>query len=462
MDIESERIKVLSGRNASGPGDYVLCWMQQSQRTRCNHALEYAITEANHRRQPVVVCFGLMGNYPEANTRHYHFLLEGLQQVETALAERGIPFVVQKGEPAEVALALSAHASLLVCDRGYLRHQRLWRQRMAEEARCPVVQVEADVVTPIEIASGKLEFAARTLRPKIGRQSERFLRELPPQKLQHPLKDAPAKSLDLRDIPKICRSLQLDDSVPPVPQHFHGGEAEAARVFSAFCQRHLATYAENRNQPQTDEVSQMSKYLHFGQVSPVWLALQIRRHAPDENVKSFLEELLVRRELAMNFVYFNPAYDDFSGLPEWSRKTLEKHARDRRDPSYTRAQFEQASTHDPYWNAAMREMIHTGYMHNYMRMYWGKKILEWSASPEEAHATALAINNKYFLDGRDANSFSNVAWLFGQHDRPWGERPIYGAVRSMSAAGLERKCDIEAYIEKVDRLCRAQPAPRKA
>src|SRR5262249_36098671 len=154
------------------------------------------------------------------------------------------------------------------------------------------------------------------------------------------------------------------------------------------------------------------------------------------------------RELAMNFVYFREHYDRFECLPEWARQTLAKHRKDPRPHHYTARQLDAAETHDPYWNASMREMRHTGFMHNYMRMYWGKKILEWSREPEAAYETTLALNNRYFLDGRDPNSFGNVAWIFGQHDRPWGERPIFGTVRYMNAKGLERKCDIRAYVQK--------------
>jgi deoxyribodipyrimidine photo-lyase len=164
---------------------------------------------------------------------------------------------------------------------------------------------------------------------------------------------------------------------------------------------------------------------------------------------AYLEQLIVRRELAFNFVYYTDDYDQFTCLPEWARKTLDHHAGDKRNPVYSRKALETAQTHDPYWNAAMMEMKHTGYMHNYMRMYWGKKILEWTRDPEQAFKTALAINNEYFLDGRDPNSYAGVAWIFGKHDRPWPERPIFGKVRYMAASGLERKCDIQAYVGKV-------------
>ncbi len=443
--------------NPCGPvlGNYVLYWMQQSQRAAGNHALEYAIDLANELGQPAIVGFGLMDDYPEANLRHYTFMLEGLRETSHALAARGIAFVLQHGPPARVALELAQRASAVVCDRGYLRHQKAWRREVADAARCRVVQVESDVIVPVEVASEKAEFAARTLRPRIQRHFEEHLVPLESAMVQQRADrlKLPA-SLDLRDIDTLARTLKLDRSVPPVTRFFQGGTAAAEALFRGFLADRLATYAEHRNQPQTDDVSHMSKYLHFGQISPTWLALEARKHsaAAGENVATFIEELLVRRELSMNFVQFRDDYDRYEGLPAWARQTLAEHRRDPRPYLYSREQLEAAETHDLYWNAAMREMRDTGYMHNYMRMYWGKKILEWTATPEEAFATALAINNRFFLDGRDANSFANIAWVFGQHDRPWGERPIFGKVRYMNARGLERKCDIKAYIAKVDRL----------
>ena len=202
---------------------------------------------------------------------------------------------------------------------------------------------------------------------------------------------------------------------------------------------------ENRNQPQTDDISHMSPYLHFGQLSPLYLALQIKAAASrlKEAQEAYLEELIVRRELAMNFVNYTPKYDSYACLPQWAQKTLTQHRKDPREYVYTRSRLEEAETHDEYWNAAMREMKITGFMHNYMRMYWGKKILEWSKTPEHAFRTTLAINNKYFLDGRDPNSYAGVAWVFGVHDRAWFERPMFGKIRYMAASGLERKCDIQ-------------------
>ena len=456
VSAESARIRQLNEREVAR-GDYVLYWMQQSQRAVWNHALEHAITCANEVRQPLLVCFGLTDGYPEANARHYAFMLDGLRDVGARLEQRGIAFALQHGDPADVALKLSQRASLLVCDRGYLAPQRGWRARVAAEAPCPVVQVESDVVVPVNQASDKAEFAARTLRTKVRRLWPEHLREIATVRPRKKSLDLVPTELDWRNPEAVLAKLKVDRSVAPVPQHFRGGTTEAEKVFTYFRENLLDDYKDNRNQPQTDNVSQMSKYLHFGQVSPVWLALEARKHSGGDtkNVASFIDELLVRRELSMNWVEHTPHYERYESLPEWSRRTLAEHARDPRPYLYSREQLESASTHDPYWNAAMNEMRFTGYMHNHMRMYWGKKILEWTASPEEGHVTALAINNRYFIDGRDANSFANIAWVFGQHDRPWFERPVFGKVRYMNAAGLERKCDIKGYVAKVERLVAA-------
>ncbi len=262
------------------------------------------------------------------------------------------------------------------------------------------------------------------------------------------------KGLDLKDLNRVLRKLSIDRSVRPVSRFFKGGTSQGRARLKEFIQNRFHFYVENRNQPQTDDISHMSPYLHFGQLSPTYIALQITGtgDAFQETQKAYLEELIVRRELAINFVHFTPDYDSITCLPKWARQTLTKHRKDRRRPVYDRGRLEEAATHDEYWNAAMREMKTTGFMHNYMRMYWGKKILEWSETPEQAFQTTLAMNNKYFLDGRDPNSYAGVAWVYGVHDRAWFERPIFGKIRYMAASGLERKCDIQGYVKKVDSL----------
>ena len=451
--IQKSRIQILNDADAV-QGSYVLYWMQQSQRADYNHALEYAIQQANRLGQGLVVAFGLTDNYPEANLRHYTFMLEGLKETQSTLARRGIKMVIQHGAPAGVALKLGHSASLIVCDCGYLRHQKAWRDRVARQAACRVVQVESDVIVPLRVVSNKAEYAARTIRPKIHRHLPDYLNDFQPTAVRKPSLNLAIDGIDLTDLDSVLQRLKLDRSVPAVTQFFKGGTSRARQLFKGFLHRRLARYVDNRNQPQTDDISHMSPYLHFGQISPLYLALQIQQADSRLQIakESFLEEMIVRRELAMNFVNYAPHYDSYKCLPDWARQTLAEHEKDPREYVYTRRQLENARTHDEYWNAAMREMRFTGFMHNYMRMYWGKKILEWSHSPQNAFETTLAINNKYFLDGRDPNSFTGVAWVYGIHDRAWFQRPIFGKIRYMAASGLERKCDIQAYVKKVDNL----------
>jgi deoxyribodipyrimidine photo-lyase len=453
-DVDT-RIQALNDREVAA-GDYVLYWMQQSQRAEHNPALDLAVREANRRKLPLVVGFGLMDDYPEANRRHFRFMLEGLQEVAADLQRKGIRLVVRLGQPSAVALALGQRAALIVCDVGYTRHQREWRRELAAEADCRVLAVEGDVVVPVAVVSTKAEYAARTIRPRIQKHLDDYLRLPRAAAPRQSSLDLNLDGIGLDDIDAVIAELKIDRCVSPVTAFFKGGTAEARKRLRRFIRHRLAGYDKNSNQPQTDDVSMMSPYLHFGQISPVYLALQVRDAQEGQGIDraAYLEELIVRRELAINFVHYTPDYDRYSCLPDWAHKTLATHAGDRRAHVYSREELEAAETHDLYWNAAMREMKFTGFMHNYMRMYWGKKILEWTPDPEEAFDTTLAINNKYFLDGRDPNSFAGVAWVYGKHDRAWAERAVFGKVRYMAASGLERKCDIEAYVHKVDRLVR--------
>ena len=452
--IEPARIQRLNDDCPESDGSYVLYWMQNSQRASFNPALEHAIRIANGEDLPTVVGFGLMADYPEANERHFAFMLEGLCEVAETLSKRGIKLVVMRGEPDDVALRLSRSAYAVVCDRGYLRHQRRWRSRVAREAGRRVIQVEGDVVVPVSCASDRLEVAARTLRPKLERQWDDFLGEvIETEPVKESLRLGVKGDIDPTRPESVLSSLDLDRSVGRV-ERFRAGTTEARRLLARFLRSDLPGYRDARNDPSDPQCSNLSPYLHFGQISPVEIARKAlaAKGGNDEDRSSFLDELIVRRELAVNYVVNEPHYDAYRGLPAWARKTLEKHKRDSRPHVYTRSELECAQTHDPYWNAAMNEMRKTGYMHNYMRMYWGKKVIEWTNTPEYAFSTTLYLNNRYFLDGRDANSFANVAWLFGLHDRGWPERDVFGKVRYMNDKGLERKFDIDAYVDWVATL----------
>ncbi len=370
MTIQASRIQKLNQLPQSS-GMFVLYWMQQSQRAEHNHALEYAIGQANIQGRPILVLFALTDDYPDANLRHYTFMLEGLKETKQQLASRGIQMVVRYGNPGHAVLDVGLNASMIVCDRGYLRHQRSWRKEIAEKAPCCVVQVESDVVVPIEEVSDKAEYAAYTIRTKINRQLEEYLKDLEPRVVLHPSMSISIRGIELDNIQTVLDQLNIDGSIPPVSHFFKGGTSQAKDRFDDFIENRLHHYVAHRNQPKTLDVSFMSPYLHFGQISPLYLALKIKAgddHS-EEDRKSYLEELIIRRELAMNFVYFNPAYDVLDCLPNWAKKTLAEHKKDARQFLYSKSELENSQTHDEYWNAAMREMRVSGFMHNYMRMY---------------------------------------------------------------------------------------------
>jgi deoxyribodipyrimidine photo-lyase len=332
---------------------------------------------------------------------------------------------------------------MVVTDRGYLRLQRKWRTELATHLDCPFIQVETDAIVPVEFASPKAEYAAATLRPKLGRVLLRFLVPVEPRQPAVPPLPLEEDTIELNDLNAVLKNLAVDSTVGPVSA-FQGGGSEAERRLQMFLDEQLDRYADLRNDPTMQVSSRLSPYLHFGQMSPLEIALRARDRG-GRGADAFLEELIIRRELSLNFVHYNPAYDSLAGLPQWSRDTLAKHQSDARPYRYDLSTLEQGATHDPYWNAAQLEMVRTGSMHNYMRMYWGKKLLEWSPTPAEAFERALYLNNRWQLDGRDANSYAGVAWCFGMHDRPWRERSVFGKVRYMNAAGLERKFAIREY-----------------
>jgi deoxyribodipyrimidine photo-lyase len=450
--IDAERVRVLKAGPAA-PRPFVVYWMQAAQRAGTNHALEYAVGVSNELRKPLVVLFGLTGHYPEANERHYAFMLDGLKETRRRLRDRGIPLIVRRGEPDEVVTAFGREAAFVVVDDGYVRPERHWRTAAARALACPLVEVATNVIVPVEAASPKEEYSAATLRPKIYRRLDDFLRPLKETPLRIRPVEPDLESFEIEDTDAALARLDIDRSVGRVAGS-RGGAAEAEKRLRAFVGRKLRAYAEDRNDPSLDGRSGLSPYLHFGQISPVAVALAVKK-GPAYGQAAFLEELIVRRELSFNFVRYNPAYDRFEGLPEWCRATLLEHARDGRAYVYSPAELERAATRDAYWNAAQKEMVLTGKMHGYMRMYWGKKILEWSPSPRQAYRTALALNNAYELDGRDPNGFAGVAWTFGKHDRPWGRRPVYGTVRSMTEAGLRRKFDMDAYVRRIEALAEA-------
>lgn len=452
--VEKERIHLLNEKRVNIDGEYVIYWMQSSQRVEYNHALEYAIYKANELNKNLVVYLGITENYPEANERHYYFMLEGLNEVSASLYGKKIRFIILKGSPEKEVLKFKEHAALVVVDAGYLRHEKIWRNYVAENLNCQFVKVETNVIMPVEYVSKKEEYSAATIRRKLNKLSDEFF-SLPESEnykgdFESELKFS--NEIDITDIENVIQVLKIDKNVKKI-SNIVGGTSEAKKLLENFLENKLELYDLKRNEPSGRVCSDMSPYLHFGQISPVYIYNKVLSFCEGDSTyenskKAYIEELFVRRELAMNFVNYNESYDSYEGLPNWAKLTLESHANDEREYIYNLEQLENAKTHDKYWNAAQKELISMGKMQGYMRMYWGKKVIQWSRDPKEAYKILLYLNNKYELDGRDANGYAGVAWCFGKHDRPWGGRNIFGNVRYMADSGLKRKFDMDSYVNK--------------
>lgn len=446
--IQEDRIKYLNDE-AAVKGDYILYWMQSSPRSHYNHALEFALEKSREMDLPLLCFFGLTPDFPEANHRHYQFLVEGLKDTQKSLQEKNIQMVVQNISPEKGALEISKEAALTITDQGYLSIQRQWHQELANNIEVPLIQIESNVVVPLETASPKEEYSAGTLRRKIHKVLEFFMVPLKERKVYKNSMDFDFDSMDISNPGVTLQKLKVDKSVPA--SIFTGGTSTGIKIFESFLKNKLNHFADLRNNPTENFLSNMSPYLHFGHISPLYLALEVSKRS-GVGSDAYLEELIIRRELSMNMVYYNPHYDKFDCLPDWAKKTLLEHRNDPREYEYSLEELENALTHDPYWNAAQKEMVITGKMHGYMRMYWGKKILEWVDDPRKAYDMALYLNDKYEIDGRDPNGFTGVAWCFGKHDRAWKEREIFGKVRYMNDNGLRRKFKIDLYVDKVKNM----------
>ncbi|PID61833.1 MAG: deoxyribodipyrimidine photolyase [Ignavibacteriae bacterium] len=443
--INKKRIKYLrEGNIGVGPLVY---WMQREQRVHDNWALIYSYQKAKENKSELIVVFNLVTKFLEATLTQYHFLIEGLKEVEENLNKLNIKFYLTTGKPEDEIpkLIKKERASLLVTDFNPIRIIEKWQIQVKNKISIPFHQIDAHNIVPVWETSNKLEFAAYTIRPKINKQLSEFLDDFPKiSKLQN--KNFSASKIKWE---KLYKSLKINSSTKP-NKIFTSGEDAAFRTIKHFIEQKFDKYSEERNNPNKNAISNISPYLHFGQISAQRIALMLNNfNGSNNSVKTYLEELIVRRELSDNFCYYNKNYDNFNGFPDWAKKTLNEHRNDKREYIYSLKKFEEAKTHDDLWNAAQLEMIITGKMHGYMRMYWAKKILEWTESPEQAMEFAIYLNDKYELDGRDPNGYVGVAWsIGGVHDRAWTERPIFGKIRYMNYNGCKRKFNVKSYIEK--------------
>jgi deoxyribodipyrimidine photo-lyase len=445
--VDTQRISLLNqGRtNNNGP---VVYWMSRDQRVLDNWALLYAIGQGNALNVPVDVVFTLSNSFLGANLRHYTFMIDGLKQVEKNLKSLGITFKILTGNPEEVIPTYlnEISGSLLISDFDPLRIKRQWKDNINVNLSIPHHEVDAHNIVPCRVASQKVEFGAYTLRPKINRLLAQFLTEFPETPKVRNNRSAQS-SVNWQE---VLEWLNPDASVKPV-SWIKPGEDEAHHALNHFIATGLNGYNIQRNNPLANGQSNLSPYLHYGQLSAQRVAIEVSKaNAPNEDKSAFLEELIVRRELSENFCHYNPNYDSFDGFHAWAKESHQTHRRDEREYQYKLDEFELSKTHDDLWNAAQNEVVKTGKMHGYMRMYWAKKILEWTKSPEQAMEFAIYLNDKYILDGRDPNGYAGIAWsIGGVHDRAWGTRPVFGKIRYMNYNGCKRKFDVEGYIYQV-------------
>lgn len=444
------RVRILREGSSDPNGCCIVYWMQRSQRGRDNPALDVAIEAGNSLGMPVLTVLGLTDDEPGAQRRHVQFLLDGLPEIRDELQGRGVGFVVRVGRPDEVAAAVASEvrAALLIGDENPVRVGQFWRDKLAESVRIPFACVDSDVVVPTSLFPRE-EYAARTVRPKIHRVLGDYLVPFKNPDAERAWPDASLPRGEPLAPEGLLKKLRVGGA-RELPD-YRGGPAEANRRLLRFLAERLPRYDQARNEPTPYMTSELSAHLRFGHVGPITLALAaLGSGSPRDSIEVYLEELIVRREVAINFVARNPHYDRLDGCPSWALQTLSKHAGDPRPFLYSTSQLEEAETHDPLWNAAQKEMALSGRMHNYLRMYWAKKILEWSPDAESAFDAALLLNDRYELDGRDPNGYTGVAWAVGgKHDRPWPERPIFGTVRTMTLGGAQKKFDTGAYIAYV-------------
>jgi deoxyribodipyrimidine photo-lyase len=453
MDL-SNRLTQLNDCPGNRKARYVLYWMQMFKRTSHNHALNFAIEMANDRRLPLVVYEGLKYYYPWANDRLHTFILEGVPEKTEEFARLGIRYIFylqRKASDSKNTLTrLAKNAALLVTDDFPCfiipEHNRC----IAASVNIPVFAVDSNGMIPLS-AFHKEEYAARTIRPKIRKLLPQYLAPIatPRLKCKAPTlaTDCPETAVIVENIPRLVSQCDIDHTVKPSPL-YQGGTMVARKRLNDFVRAILPRYNETRNEPSVDGTSRLSAYLHFGFISIQEIAAAVNQSkAPEEAKAAYLEEAIVRRELSFNFTRFNAKYDSLAALPTWALKTMREHSGDARQEIYAPEQIEAGQTGDELWNAAQRELIHTGEMHNYVRMLWGKRVIEWQPSYEGAFALLEHLNNKYALDGRDPNSYAGILWCFGKHDRAWGpERPIFGKLRYMTSRSMSRKFDAKAYI----------------
>lgn len=471
MPVEPDRVRLLNSAAPRAEADYVLYWSQMNRRAEANHALAHAIDLANERDLPLLVYEGLTCTYKHANDRLHTFILEAVPETEKRIRRMGAGYLfylhARRSDPNDVLYRLAERAACIVTDDYPTFIAAHHNGRVPEKIDIPYIAVDSSCVVPVS-RHDKRAYGAYTIRPKIRRELPTFLKPLATPKLKRKWFDELlpgfARPLHTKispsNIAELVSKCEIDHSIRPSIS-FTGGYEMARRHLDLFLENRLRRYAKERNEPSKHATSNLSPYLHFGQIGAIEVALAARDYAAEHKLiaDEFLEELIVRRELAFNFARFTPNPESLDSLPDWCKRTIRKHASDPRPHVYSHEQLARAETYDDLWNATQKELLLRGKIHGYYRMYWGKKIIEWSRTCEDALRTMIDLHDIYALDGRDPNTYTNILWCFGLHDRPWGERPIFGQLRYMSLEGMRRKTDTDAYIEEIAALERTGKDP---
>ncbi len=433
-------------------GKCIVYWMQRAERGVDNHALDKAVALGNALQLPVVAYFAALKNFPHGNLRGYVFLNEGLRDVAEDCAERGIGFVMRRSphENHERFFA-DVQAAMVIGDENPMRVPERWRAERTEKLSVPFWTVDADVIVPSKLLE-KAQYSGAIARPRLRRLMPEFVK--PYENLRADKAWQQPKTLLADDVYKDLTHgwTDFDRSVPPVAA-WKGGRKEAWRRLQLFVEQKLEKYADDRKHPERDATSRLSPYLHFGHIGPLTIALAVnaaveKNPALEAARDSYFNEVITWRELSVNFCRYQPDYDNVNCADNWARETIARHDKDKREQLYSLEQLETAATADELWNAAQTQMVRHGWMPNYLRMYWGKKIVEWTPDAPTAMDWLIYLNDKYFLDGRDPNGYASIAWtVLGKFDRPWPERPVFGKRRYMSGASSTRKFNTKAYIQ---------------
>jgi deoxyribodipyrimidine photo-lyase len=444
------RVRLLNDQPLRPNGEYVLYWSQMNRRVDSNHALLHAAGLANQLGLPVLYYEGLTCSYPFASDRFHTFILEGVPETARRLARLGIGYTFylrkRRSDPNDVFYRLAANAAAVVTDDYPVFVNQRHNASVPAKVGVAMHAVDSSCIVPMNRLE-KREWAAYTIRPRIHRLLPEYLHPAPELQVEHRFTAPPSSfhtDVTEANIAELVAACEIDHSVPP-SRSFRGGRLAAEERLRTFVEQRLARYEAEKNEPSRQATSDLSPYLHFGMISSLEVALAT------QGFPVFLEELIVRRELAFNFARFAERHDTVEILPDWVQKTMAAHLRDEREYTYSSDELESAATHDSLWNATQRELRRDGKIHGYYRMYWGKKIIEWSPDYQTALDHMIYLNDRYALDGRDPNTYTNILWCFGLHDRPWGERPVFGMIRYMGRPGMERKTNTKAYIWDMER-----------